>query len=309
MTLPPSFPMENKKEVRELCSNENNIIVDKDTEKYVNNVINANIPKENKQNHVLVEGVGSEKDYSYSFYNPHNARYYFNFDKWNFNKKGSVGVGFEIINSKELLLKNYYGCRIVIKKSQIEITNKIDTKRLFKIEGNADNKRLLVAEANAVLEREVIKVLRCFVNEFGGTTDFVVKKVWIADNKIFHDRVIDSLPSKLSFRNDVVKKVYLEEPSNVEYSESVHASNYFRNMGLFDYGEEILKELKNVKDERFEFSKALALYTEQINLHLKVEERQLIVQDETLKTLKAIKESVSINKKDRVRSLLSEYGW
>lgn len=285
--LTPSFPMENKKLVEEVSGKSSNVIVDEATKKAVDKIFKANLPQETSKNHVSVGGVGLEKDYSYSFYNPHNARYYFVFDKWNFNKNSLVGGGFEIINSSELLLKNYCGCRIVVKKKLIEITNKIDTKRLFKIDGSLVNRKLQVQEALVVLEKEVISVLRKFVSDFGGSTDFVVKKVWIPDNKILHDRLVDSLPNSLTWRDEVSKKVYLDEPKNVEISSPEMASNVFRNLALNDFSPEIASqiELLNKRMDVFE-SRALVPLTEQIVVHLEV-------QQETLKTLKAIRDSVS----------------
>lgn len=43
---------------------------------------NNDVPKETNNTHILGGRVGS--DYSFSFYNPHNARFYFKFNKWNF---------------------------------------------------------------------------------------------------------------------------------------------------------------------------------------------------------------------------------
>jgi len=291
--------VELKKGNVESIDGSNNFVVDKATEKAVNKVFEAIIPKEAIKNHVSVGGVGSKNDYSYSFYNPHNARYYFSFDKWNFNKNSLVGGGFEVINSKELKI-NYKGCRVVVKKSLIEITNQINTERLFKIDGSLFNRKLQVQNAVILLEKEVIQVLRSFVSDFGGSTDFVVKKVWIPDNKILHDKLIDRLPFEMTWRDDVSKKVYLSEPKNVEISSPEMASNVFRNLALNDFSPEIASQidLLNKRMDVFE-SRALIPLTEQIRLHLEV-------MNNINNSLSDIRD---LAKKDRVKSLLKDFGW
>lgn len=241
--------------------------------------------KETSKNHVSVggsvggrEGVGSE-GYDYSFYNPHNARFYFLFDKSEgFNPGGLVGVGFRIINGRELCLDDWRGFRFVVKKRMIEVTNKRDSKRVFKIEGNAGERHEQVVGAVALLEREAVLGLRDFVSVFGGGSDFVVRKSWIPDNKILHEELVDSVGEKVTFRNDVVKKVYRDKPLNVEFSDPVFASNYFRNVGLRYYAPEIVSGLDGVRDEFVRFEReALLPLTEQIKLHLAVQSETLAV--------------------------------
>jgi len=249
---------------------------------------NNNTPKETDKNHVLVGRFGSVNEYSYAFYNPHNARFYFNFNKWNFKPDM---LRFKVSNSTELSI-DYMDCRIVVKKFKVEITNKINTQRKFTVWLESENENKIVEQANKIITDEVLNVFKHFINEFGGSSDFSFTK-FIPDNKILHDLIIDKLPKDMRFRNDVVKKEYNTDPSNVEFSNPVYASNYFRNAGLRLFAPEIVNELQEIKNERLEFNKSLALYTEQINLHLKVEERQLQVQEETMNTLKAIKDSIS----------------
>lgn len=242
-------------------------------------------------------------EYSYAFYNPHNARFYFDFNKWNFKPDM---LRFKTINSTELCI-DYLGCRVVVKKIKIEITNKINTERRFTVWLESENHDRIVDKANKIIEDEVVEVLKSFIKEFGGSSNFSFTK-HIPDNKILHDLIIDKLPKDLRFRNDVAKKEYYVEPSNVEFSNPVYASNYFRNAGLRLFAPEIESrlsviesDLSDVKSERLEFNKALALYTEQINLHLKVEQRQLEVQEATLKFYKE-KEI-----KDKKRSFIERF--
>lgn len=234
-------------------------------------------------------------DYSYAFYNPHNARFYFEFKKWNFKPDM---LRFKYINSKELMIE-FLDCRIVVKKNLIEIVNKINTERRFKIDGSLDNIHKATVKAIAILEQESISVLKEFIKTYGGTSDCVCVGRHVPDNKILHDKIVDSVPDEVTFRNDVVKKVYKTVPKNIEVSTPAGASKTFRNLALFDFAPEIAEQLKGIRDERLEFSKSLALYTEQINLHLKVEQRQLEVQEEMLKTFK----------QEKVRKLKSDWGW
>lgn len=250
-------------------------------------VASVAIPSEANKNHVSVEGVGV--DYSYSFYNPHNARFYFLFDRFGFKPT----VGFETINGRELCLRCYGGCRVVVKKRMIEIVNTVDSKRRFRIDGSEDNRARQVIDANAVLEREAVEVLRSFVREFGGVSDFRCVRVWIPDNKILHDRLVDSLPVDLRFRNDVVKKVYNDVPLNVEYSSPVSASNAFRNLGLMAYSPEIASRLDGIDGKYSHIVDVLDRYAVNIEKHL-------LVQDKTLEVMDAIKDSLRSSTGDTV---------
>lgn len=265
---------------------ENNL-KEKEVDVFVREIVEKSLksvsPSETSKNHVLVGGVGSSKgeDWSYGFYNPHNARFYFVFDRWSFKP----GVGFEVVNSTELCLRSYCGCRIVVKKRLVEVTNMVDSKRRFRID--RVNARVMVADAVSVLELEAIAVLRAFVGEFGGVSDFRCVKVWIPDNKILHDRIVDAIPDSVNFRNDVVKKVYHDLPKNVEFSEPVFVANYFRNAGLRDFVPDIVRELDSLHHafDRFTVDALLPL-TEQIKLHLEVQRK-------TGETLDVIKNSLS----------------
>lgn len=241
-------------------------------------------------------------DYSFSFYNPHNARFYFNFNKWNFKptpELKSCNYG------HELKLDSFEGCRIVVKKSQIEITNCIDSERKFTISGSDLDRKERVLKVASILELEAINVLKKFINIFGGTSDFIVVSRRIHDNKILHDEVIDSLSLDSQWNDDVSKKVYnknsVKEPKNVEFKKEVYGQNYFRNAGLRLFAPEIASRLDTIENERLEFSKALSLYTEQINLHLKVEQRQLEVQEAMLNHFN------NESRKDRLKSLKDEW--
>lgn len=219
--------------------------------------------KEISKNHVSVGGVGV-KDYSYAYYNPHNARFYFKYLK-NRPSTDPRLSGLRIINKSELCHDNFMGCRVVIKKSLIEVTNKVDKERRFKISGSAADRYSQTVDAVAVLECEVIAALKEFVIVYGGDSDCVCVKMWIPDNKILHDKIVDSLPAELTFRNDVVKKVYVDVPSNVEVSSPVQAAHTFRNLALYDYAPMIASELESLRKDIME-SKPLMSSLESVKL-------------------------------------------
>lgn len=221
--------------------------VDKKTSEKINKILTSDLPKETKKNHVSVGGVGSKFDDSFSFYNPHNARFYYKFSKNNFSVEGTGGVGsLKLINTSELCNPSFFNCRVVVKKNFIEITNQVDKERIFTIDGNAKNRRLQVVKAVAVLERECVDVLKKFIVSYGGFSDLECVKFWIPDNKIYDKFIDENIPLKQTFRNDVVKKVYLEKPNNVEYSDPSFSANALMNMGLYDYAPEIALELNKL---------------------------------------------------------------
>lgn len=232
---------------------------------------------ETPNNRISGGRVGS--DYSYSFYNPHNARFYFVFSKWNFKPS----IDFVPINSgAELKLESFAGCRFVVKKRLVEVTNLIDSVRRFTVSGSDSDRGLAVLEAQAILEREAIKALRSFVSLFGGACDFVCVKRHVPDNKVLHDEIIDSLDLDITWNDDVSKKVYKTRPLNVEYKKPVYSQNYFRNAGLRAFAPEIADGLVKIDDDLLVFRRdALDPLTEQIRLHLEV-------QRETLSALKGI---------------------
>lgn len=289
------------------------------------------------KNHVSVGSGQVEESHSYSFYNPHNARYYFKFDRKSLHKKPGGGVGsfhkiLRVINSTELCCDDFLGCRVVVKKHLIEITNKINKERLFTIEGTEDNRAKQVKESVSILLHECIDVLFHFIKTYGGNSNYVCVTHHVLDNKILHDKIVDNIDSKATFRNDVVKNVYKTNPPNIEFSDPIYASNYFRNMGLNDYSPVISGELASLRVDLEKFkvdhakelnilqTEALAPLTEQIKTHLAVQHSTLALQkqnlelnkemSETLKQIRNNSNQTNVSSREkRVKKLLVEYGW
>ena len=253
----------------------------------------SEVPKETEINHVSVGRVGLVNDYSYAFYNPHNARFYFEFKKWNFHPDMTL---FKPCNSTELAC-NFMDCRIVVKKHLIEVVNKINTERRFIVDGSLNHRRDAVIRAVSILELECISVLKEFIKCFGGTSDCVCVKSHVPDNKILHDKIVDSIPDEVTFRNDVSKKVYKVSPKNVEVSTPEGASKTFRNLALFDFAPEIANELKSFNQNIVDLKEVTLLEIENKKLHMSV---LFDIKD----TLKDMREHI---KASNVKSLKDEW--
>jgi len=151
-------------------------------------------------------------------------------------------------------------------------------------------------EINKVIEtkKEEIKdkidsALKMFCEEFNLGFRFE-NPIWLRSETAIHgDDYIDRIPRDLIIHDTIFKKVYkddLEFKSGKGEEPVVHLKNYITNRAIEKIAPEIARELAKIQDERFEFNKSLALYTEQINLHLKVEQRQLEVQEAMLEHFK-----------------------
>jgi len=108
-----------------------------DVETYISRIVDPifnKVLKETPKNPMM---VGSKvKEFSkYCLYQPHNYRLYFDFKKDKFKPetvpnsavKPLLPVEHKISNSKEHSYNNFLGCRITVKKTQVEIINKIES--------------------------------------------------------------------------------------------------------------------------------------------------------------------------------------
>lgn len=213
------------------------------SKKYLDLKKSLDVPKETAHTRMVGGRVGSDADYSFSFYNPHNARFYFKFNKSTFKPDDR----FKPVNSgHELRIESFEGCSFAVKKYQIEIKNCINSLRKFTISGSDDDIKEITEKACAILELECIDVLKKFICAFGGSSDFVCVSRRVFDNKILHDEVVDSVPLDAQWNDDVSKKVYHVEPKNVEYKKPIYAQNYFRNAGLKLFAPVIAQELSGL---------------------------------------------------------------
>ena len=131
--------------------------------------------QETKLNHSMVENK-PKKVITPSLYNPHNYRLYLNFTKQKYNpKQGMVGVW----SGK---FKNYgkeftalgHGVRVTIKKTQVEVINKLSEQQWFLI-----NRTRAKEEESSLLSKidnKCINSLKKFIKVYGGKSDFVILK-------------------------------------------------------------------------------------------------------------------------------------
>ena len=215
--------------------------------------------KEIPKNRMMVGRVGKSRQpfKKHCYYKPHNYRLYFDFNKESFNpetvlKQPSFPVEHKIINSTEhSYTSDHY--RITVKKKQVEIINK--NIRWFRIElGNVNLIKRQIKEIIKIKDDECIAQLKLFITIYGGVSKYMILNRR-SEDKIKAEDVIDLLPVKQVFHNDVVKKVYNE--NNVEFSDPVFASNYLRNRAIEDIAPQIDDRLKSIetKLETFKYFK------------------------------------------------------
>jgi hypothetical protein len=175
----------------------------------------------------------------------------------------------------------------------------------YKIERDTDEEINQVIEAKKEeIKEKIDNAMLMFCEEFKLNFRFE-KASWLRSETAIHgDDYIDRIPRELIIHDTIFKKVYkddLEFKSGKGEEPIVHLKNYITNRAIEKISPEIARELAEIRFERNDFREALALYTEQINLHLKVEERQLEVQEAMLKHFK------EQDRKDRIKSFIDEY--
>ena len=273
--------------------------------------------KETNKNHVSVSVGAVPKPYS--LYNPHNYRQYFDFDRSTFSIQNHAlpvvdTTAWRLINSTEVCFDDYLGFRIVIKKHQAELTLKSSEWKVVYLEPIEGIHPQIVKICQEIHERAVA-VLKKFIAEYGGASQCRLLNM-TCENKVKQEDAVDLIPDRMTFRNEVIKKVYMEK--NVEFSDPVAVSNYLTNRGIEKISPELNTALRGISDgllavteiQRGMMEQALTPLTEQIKLHLKVQEQTLKTQKEMAKTMKAIRNDLKDNKRmDKVRELKARFGW
>lgn len=246
-------------------------------------------------NHTMVgkPSKSKKKTVTPSLYNPHNYRLYFNFTKEKYNpKKGMVGVWsgkFKNYDKEFTALGG--GVRVTIKKTQAEVINKLSEQEWYFI-NRASAKEEIIALLNNI-DKKCIKSLKKFIKVYGGKTDFVILKregrpdlnlFTKSDNKIKNEPFIDKLPPEMTFETPIVSKRY--KKPEVEFKEPIYAATYLENSALKEFAPEIAKEIGILGSEMGELKPVLKALTQQIVVHLQV-------QQDTLKTNKSIRMGIS----------------
>lgn len=192
--------------------------------------------------HNLVRGGFVEKSaFDYVLYQPHNYRRYFNFSWDGFSiinlgqKRGCNN--YKVINNHEVYVSDFHGCGIRIKKNTVEVTNKIESHKWFKIDlGNELLIKQQFKELHSLKDGECGRVLACFISEYGGVSDCISYKRTF-EQKIMRERAVDNIPIGMTFQNPIVKKVYKEH--NVEFLSPEGAETYLCNRAIEKISPEI----------------------------------------------------------------------
>lgn len=247
-----------------------------------------NVPKATTPNRLSV-GVGRFGSSKVVFYQPHNLRLYFDFNKTSFDKDARVDtdlLGSVVISTRnygsECCFKNFLGCEIVVKKKTIEVRDYRSHKRWYSL--NLDSASSEIVDVFVDKTRDVINILKEFVRVYGGKTDYNLLNIY-SEDKVSGEDAVNLIPLKQHFHSKVVKKVYND--SNVEFSSPAFSSHYLEQRATEDF---VSNKLGLIQDD-FKVSlelfktEALSPLTEQIKLHLKVQEA-------TLKALQGINDGI-----------------
>lgn len=279
-------------------------------DKIVNPIFNK-VLQETKKNHTMVARQGSTLK-SYCFYQPHNHRLYFDFNKLTFKTiPNHTPYNLRVINKNEYQIYNFENCNIRIKKTQAEIVYNPTEKKLFKIELGIDKdiKGQITSIVTDIVSQS-ITALKKFIEIFGGSSEFKLLNVR-SEDKIIDEAMINLIPAKMVFYNDIVKKVYNEK--NVEFPNPIQAINYLTNRSIEDITPSIVEAINGLGKQYKQMSEGvLKPLTAQIKLHLKVQRETLKTQKQQAQTMseisQAIKEITS-PKQQRAKELLKEWGW
>lgn len=264
------FPMENPKPS------------ERDINNYISRLVKPifeKVAQEAVKNRMMVGGTVSKNE-KYCLFQPHNYRLYIDFKKENFEPETVLPttvrpmfpMEHKIINKTSHTYNEFYGCRITVRKTQVEIINK--KKEWYKISLNISKIKPQIKQIIIDKDRECFIALRQFIRIFGGSSKFKVLNRH-SENKIKGENMIDLIPIKQHWHTDVVKKVYNE--SNVEFNDPAFASNYLRSRALEDKAETMENDISEIKEAvkatvKINTDTCLILnkFTKQIDLHLSV---------------------------------------
>ena len=208
------------------------------------------VAKEMPLNRLSVGG-GRSNQKDVGLYCPHFYRLYMSFSKENFNPvplnrptfKGSVDVTYQSKNhGSEHEYRNFFGCRITVKKNQIEVQNYIDHKKNYVVD-IGEGAKIQTIDIIRRKDIECLKALKEFIKVYGGSSDLKILKRK-AEHKVFGTNGINTLPIKATFHNEVVKKVYNER--NVEYHDPVFAVNHLINSGCIEVVPSLVKAFSSL---------------------------------------------------------------
>lgn len=203
--------------------------------------------QETQSNQVRVGTTAKEK-YDFSIIRPHNYRRWYDFNTSTFTPPTRIknlkrrGINYKSINhNSEHFFENYMQCNIKVKKKTIEIQNKIENDRSYAIDIYRASEQ--VANIIQKKEYEIIKVLKTFIEEFGGTTTYNLLK-HKEEIKIENNAITDKIAQPLTWHTQDHKKVY--EKKLVELYDINKAIQLIDNSIFYKNAEQIAHPLKSL---------------------------------------------------------------
>jgi len=243
--------MENKKEKKDRI---------KEHIKKIVKPIFDKVLQETSSNPMMVGTVRSEKPIKF-LWQPHNYRLYFDFEKSNFHpevisslykdhshkkeKVGLVGLTYSLRNhDSEHCFNNFYGCRITIKKNQVEVINKWHEKQWRLI--TASSIKEIDTRINEVVEKldnQCLTALKKLMDIIGGSSNFKVLHQR-GEHGIHGEDYLDKIPEKMIIHDTIFKKVYKRK---VEFYNPTAVKNFISNRAIENISPEIANELAITK--------------------------------------------------------------
>lgn len=203
--------------------------------------------KEIDENLVLVGSETDDKPF-FVYIQPHNYRGWYDFEKKNYDPETRVKklksrgmLEFKKINyGKEHYFK-FEDYHIKVKRSQVEVLNKINKKRWFSID--PFRAKAQVETFMGKMEQVNKEIIRDFIEIVGGHSDFKLLK-HTDECKITNSIIIDKIDPDLTYHTKTHKKVYSEP--QVEVYNMVDAVQLIENSIFFKYSREIAEPLKAI---------------------------------------------------------------
>lgn len=178
---------------------------------------------------------------------PHNYRVFFQFSKNNFRPP----LGSSINSDKEFLFKDFHGCRIIVHKRLVEVINLSLERQWITLQySSVQEFRKFLDENVRKINEFCVSVLKKFVDEFGGKSNFEIVKVY-AEHGFKGDEFLDALPSSLMINAKDYKKVYSDkfEFKNVPALTNFVENRFIENKAIIEL-EKIKKGLEDGVSDR-----------------------------------------------------------
>lgn len=242
-------------------------------------------------------GRGRLDDEKVVFYQPHNLRLYFDWEPVDFDRVARVEtdlLGSVVTTEKnygsEISFKNFLGCEITVKRKTVEVRDYRAHKRWYAVHCASAEDEIVTILADKT--SDVINILKEFIRCFGGKSGFNLLNIY-SEDKVAGEDAIDLIPLKQKFQTKIVKKVYNER--NVEFKSPAFSSHYLEERAKEDFVANKLEIIRGEFQEALDSfrSEALVPLTEQIKLHLKVQEESLLTQRATQEALRSLSGGVS----------------